>query len=148
MDKAILKQYSDALKEIKECELRIQQSRDSLRKIEESGETVSDVVTTGRKGRRTLGVVQITGYPYATYGKEKILLQARIQRQSELKESLLELTNQVEEFINSISKSRIREILTFRYIDRLNWRSVAKKMGPGNTDDGCRKEVERHMKKL
>ncbi len=41
----------------------------------------------------------------------------------------------VEQYINSVEDSRMRSILTYRYIDGLSWQQVANKIGGGNTED-------------
>ena len=60
---------------------------------------------------------------------------------------LLETLNQVEEFIASVKDSRMRRIITLRFIDNLSWNKVADRIGGGNTEDGIRMSFERFMKK-
>ena len=64
-----------------------------------------------------------------------------------MEEKLLELTNQAEEYINSIEDSRMRRIVQYRIMDRLSWYEVADKMGGKATSDSCKKYFERFLKK-
>ena len=60
---------------------------------------------------------------------------------------LLETLNQVEEFIASVTDSRMRRIITLRFIENLSWNKVADRIGGGNSEDGVRMSFERFMKK-
>lgn len=60
---------------------------------------------------------------------------------------LLELTNSVEEYINSIDDSRMRRIIQYRILDNLPWCDVAEKIGGKSTGESCRKYFERFLEK-
>lgn len=49
--------------------------------------------------------------------------------------------------IYSVRDSQVRVILLLRYVDGMNWKSIAQRLGGGNGPDSCRKLVERFLKK-
>lgn len=124
MDKAVLIEYCDLKTEIKEIRRMIQATEDRLRKIEEEGE-VSDVVSGGMGGKQHF---KVTGFPEPRYAKEKALLKSRRQRLKMKEAEFLELTNQAEEYIESIPKSEIRIMFRLYYIENLTWAQVAMRM--------------------
>lgn len=138
MDKDILIQYSDLVEEVKDLRRRIQKNQDDIDKLE----TVSDSVK-GTRRDGTIGNISITGFPSLRYYKLKDTLYKRQRLLTEKEGELLELINQVDDYINSIEDSRIRRIIRYRYIDDLNWVQVARKMGKKATADGCRKAHDR-----
>lgn len=144
MNKEILEQYIAAKKEIEDYRRRIQSSKDKLLRMEERGYKERDSVKGGYGGNEHF---KIEGFPYPEYSKQKTLLNARINRLEQLQLDLIGLTNRVEEYITTINISRIRLLVTYRYVDDLRWRDVAKRLGPGNTENGCRMELERFLQK-
>ena len=60
---------------------------------------------------------------------------------------LTETLNQVEEFIAGVEDSRIRRIITLRFIENLSWNKVADRIGGGNTEDSVKKSFYRFMEK-
>ena len=55
--------------------------------------------------------------------------------------------SRLERYISSIDDSLIRQIFTYRFVNRLSWRQVAACIGGGNTEDGCRKAVQRYLER-
>ena len=53
--------------------------------------------------------------------------------------------SRLERYISSIDDSLLRQIFTYRFINGLPWRQVAACIGGGNTEDGCRKAVQRYL---
>ena len=116
-------------------------TEERLEKIEQEG-AVSDVVSGGMGGIQHFTV---EGFPIPGYTKAKNLLISRKQRLKMKEEELLELTNQAEEYINSIEKSELRMMFRFYYIDGMTWVQVAHKMNRMHpkrkiayTEDSCR----------
>lgn len=144
MNKEILEQYIAAKKEIEDYRRRIQSSKDKLLRMEERGYKERDSVKGGYGGNEHF---KIEGFPYPEYSKQKTLLNARIVRMQKLEQELHDLTNKVEEYITTINNSRIRLLITYRYVENLRWREIAKRFGVGNTEDGCRMELERFLQK-
>lgn len=141
ISKEILIQYSDLQEEVKEVRERIEKTEKQIAKIEDDG-NVKDSVNGG------LGGIQhftIEGFPYPEYSRKKTLLYARKATLASLEMELLETLNQVEEFVASVEDSRMRRIITLRFIDNLSWNKVADRMGGGNTEDSVRKAFGRFM---
>lgn len=143
VSKEILIQYSDLQEEVKEVREKIAQTERQIEKIEEEGNVV-DTVSGGDGGIQHF---KIEGFPYPEYSRKKSLLYARKSILSNLEFELLETLNQVEEFITSIEDSRMRRIVTLRFVDNLSWGKVADRIGGGNTEDSVKKSFYRFMEK-
>lgn len=76
---------------------------------------------------------------------KKKLLNSRKTILVNLESELVEKINQVEEFIANIDDSRMRRIITLRFIDNLSWNKVADRIGGGNTEDGIKKTYYRFI---
>ncbi len=131
MTKEKLIQYCDLQEEIKKLEKRID-------KIERQSETVADVVQKGYK-RHAI----IRGYDFSR--KEKLdnlknILQNRYDR-------LLEEQAEIENWIDSIERSEIRQIFEHRYIDRMNWIQIQIIMGY-NSENTARVKHDRYLEKF
>ena len=114
-----------------------------------------DSVSCGKKGKKPLGTVKITGRPVTAISRKESLLNKRIRRLEELEEELLELTIQVDEYIETIEKSELRIIFRLYYIDDLTWYQVALRMNQNfpkrkvkYTEDNCRMRHNRFLEKL
>ncbi len=108
MTKNILVQYCDLQSEIKKLE-------DKLNRIHKQSAMVSDIVQNGYKRHAV-----IYGCDIARQHKlEK--LESILQKRYDL---LLEMQIEIEDWINSIDRSDIRQIMEHRYIDGMNWLQV------------------------
>lgn len=143
VSKEILTQYSDLQEEIKEVRQRIEQTERQIERIE-SEKTVCDKVRGGEGGLQSF---KIEGFPYPEYSRKKTLLYSRKATLTSLEMELLETLNKVEEFIASISDSRMRRIINLRFIENLSWNKVADRIGGGNTEDSVRKAFDRFIEK-
>lgn len=139
--------------EIKDLRRRIHENERELAKLENM--IVTDSVTRGKRGKKPLGTVKITGRPTAAIALKQKLLKKRNDRLTALEAELLELTNQAEEYIETIPKSELRIIFRLYYIDDLTWYQVALKMNQKfpkrrikYTEDNCRMRHNRFLKKL
>lgn len=139
--KEILNQYSDLKKEVSEIKERISKLERQIKKIEAEG-AVADKVMGGEGGIQSF---RIEGFPYPEYSRKKTLLYSRKATLASLEMELLETLNEVEKFICSLSDSRVRRIITLRFIENLSWNKVADKIGGGNTEDSVRKTFTRFM---
>ena len=124
LEKSVLIQYCDMQAEIKELRRLIKMTEEKIEKIEREG-AVSDVVSGGMGGIQHFTV---EGFPVPGYTKAKNLLISRKQRLKMKEEELLELTNQAEEYIESIEKSELRIMFRLYYIEGLTWNQVAHQM--------------------
>lgn len=143
VSKDILNQYSDLLEEVKETKDRIQKIEKQIERIEREG-TVIDKVMGGEGG---LEAFKIEGFPYPEYSKKKMLLYSRKSKLERLEMELLENINRVEEFISGIKDSRMRRIISLRYIENLSWNKVADYIGGGNTEGSIKMAFQRFMEK-
>ena len=150
MDKNILVQYCDMKKEIKDIRARIRK----LDKFLENPPVVSDTVRGSRKDG-TIGPIKITGIPEPEFYRKQGIRE-RYKELLELKEAeLLELTCQVEEYIESIDKADLRIMFRLYYIDGQPWVKVAEAMNrmfPKKkipyTEDSCRMRNNRFFEKI
>lgn len=143
VSKNVLIQYSDLQEEIKEVRERIDKTEKEIDKIESDG-NVFDSVCGGIGG---IEHFRIEGFPYPEYSRKKTLLYARKATLTSLEMELLETLNSVEEFIASVKDSRMRRIITLRFINSLSWNEVARRIGGGNTEDSIKKAFYRFMEK-
>lgn len=143
VSKEILTQYSDLQEEVKEVRNRIESTEKQIAKIEEEGNVI-DTVSGGTGGIQHF---KIEGFPYPEYSRKKSLLYVRKATLVNLEMELTETLNQVEEFIAGVEDSRIRRIITLRFIENLSWNKVADCIGGGNTEDSVKKSFYRFMEK-
>lgn len=153
MDKSVLIEYADMKEEIKDLRRRIEQNKRELYKLND--QTVIDSVSRGKKGKKPLGTVKITGRPVIAISRKEALLSKRIRRLEELEEELLELTMQAEEYIETIEKSELRAMFRLYYVDDLTWYQVALRMNQmfpkrkiKYTEDNCRIRHTRFLEKI
>ncbi len=153
MEKYILVSYSDALARVKYLRKSIRDLEAKLERMEEPGYYVTDTVTKGRKGKKSLGNVTVSGFPRQSYNHTRHMLAIRKKQMEKEEQKLLELTNEAEEYISSIGNIEIRNILSLYYIEDLNWVQVAHRMnemygGKEYTESSCRQKHERFLKKI
>ena len=150
--KDILIQYCELREEIKDLRERIDRDELRLQKIEEEG-VVSDTVT-GTRADGTIGSIKITGFPIPEYSTVKAMLKKRIAKLQIMEDELHEAVNAVDDFINAIPKSDLRQMFRFYYIDDMTWRRVATNMNKrfpnrriSYTEESCRKRRDRFLEK-
>lgn len=144
-EKNILEQYTELQAEERNLVRRIQSLNAKLLNMEMDGYMVADSVACGRKGKKPLGTRKIQGFPMPEYERKRESLKT-YKLQLELADmELLELLNQVEEYVEAIEDSRIRRIMRYRYIDQLSWVQVAHRMGGRHTADSCRMAHDRFL---
>ena len=153
MDKGILIEYADMKEEIKDLRRRIEKIQRELDKLH--GQIVVDSVSCGKKVKKPLGTVKITGRPVGVIFRKEQLLNKRTRRLEELEEELLEMTIQVEEYIESIEKSELRIIFRLYFLDDLSYPKVAdqmNKMFPKRriryTDENIKKKIQRYFENV
>lgn len=150
--KDILIQYCELREEIKDLRERIERDELRLQKIEEEG-VVSDTVT-GTRADGTIGSIKITGFPIPEYSTVKAMLKKRIAKLQIMEDELHEAMSAVDDFINAIPKSDLRQMFRFYYIDDMTWRRVATNMNKrfpnrriSYTEESCRKRHDRFLEK-
>ena len=146
MDKSILEQYTSMQAEQQDIRRRIAKLEDDIRDLEENRNETADSVACGRKGKKALKTVKISGFPEMEY-QTKLGRLKRLRMRLELADDqLLELLVGVEEYIESIEDSRMRMIMRYRYMDGMTWRQIAKAVG-GVTEEAVRIEHARFLEK-
>jgi polyhydroxyalkanoate synthesis regulator phasin len=86
----------------------------------------------------------VEGIAMPEYDKRLGRLKNKLQRRLE---ELMEKREELEEYVDTVPDSLIRQIITLRYINGLSWQQVAQHIGGGNTADGVRKLCNRYIKK-
>lgn len=143
MEKSVLEQYNAIKKEIKDLERRIKASEQKIRTYEKK--VVSDTVK-GSRPDLTIGPIKITGLAQRDIDREHELNGRRCEKMQRFKRKLEDMAEEVEDYIQSIADSEIRRMARMRYLDGLEWRQVAVRMGKGYTGDSCRMKMERFIK--
>lgn len=122
VSKEILIQYSDMQEEIKQMRADIQKTEDDIAKLIEEG-TVQDKVKGGLGGIQGF---KIEGFPIVAFEKRKRLLRSKMDRLIEKENELLELTEDIEIFIDNISISRDRRIFRAIYFENKTQQQIAR----------------------
>jgi len=152
LDKTLLIEYADMKEEIKDLRRRIDEDERKLSELRDT--VVMDSVACGRKGKKPLRTVKITGFPRMEVDRRKALLERRVAKLEMLETDLLEKQNEVEEYIEQIEKSEIRIIFRLYYLDNMNWVQVAHIMNSGSkkrkaySADSCRCKHNRFLEKV
>lgn len=131
MNKEKLIQYCDIKEEIEKLEKRID-------KIKRQDEMVGDVVQNGYKGRAVI---------YGWDCNRSLKLQALEDILKKRRDRLLDMQIEIEEWIDTIPKSDIRQIFQHRYIDDMSWIQVQLAMRYRH-EDTARNKHDKFLKKL
>ena len=142
--KHILLQYIDLAQEKEQTQKRIERLQMRLERINEEG-NVRDAVKGGSGGLQTF---HVEGFPVADEDEAKYLLNKNIRLLNQRNHDITEKVVLLEEYINSLSDSRMRRMITKRYLEGKNWSKVAEEMGKKYTEDSCKKQMERFLKKI
>lgn len=147
MTKEILSEYADVREEVKDLRRRSAKLESELLRMVDEKHLVTDFVSKGRKGKKSLGRVCIQGFPVPMYRNKAKELDHLKNKLDSHESELMSLLNDVETYIESINDSRIRRIFRYRYIDDLNWVQVAGRIGGKHTADSCRVAHDRFLEK-
>lgn len=130
MTKEKLIEYCELKKEIKDLEERID-------KIHRTTEMVSDTVQNGYKRRAVIFGVDLT---------RKRKLHTYENKLQNFYDKLFEEQNKIEDYIETIPKSDIRQIFRYKYIDNFNWLQIMHLM-KYNEESTARKKHDRFLEK-
>lgn len=154
MTKEILIECCELRQEAADLRLRIERDQRRLSEMQEKGYVVSDTVKGTRKDG-TIGPIKITGFPEPAYEDTKAMLKKRIAKLEIVESDLLAAVNKVDDYIETIPKSELRQIFRLYYLDDLTWAQVALQMNvryPKKrmkyTEDGCRMKHNRYLEKV
>lgn len=142
MDKNILLQLAETVKEIEDLKRRIadaEKKREQYEKLR-----VSDVVKGTKTEWMINGPIKITGIDMKDVAYQEKLLARRLESMQRLLDKLERQRTEAVEYIENLEDSRLRQIARYKYVDGMNWEAVAKKMG--TTADACRMEFKRLSK--
>jgi len=142
--KHILLQYVDLLQEKEEIQKRIDRLNKRLERINEEG-NVKDAVKGGNGGLQTF---HIEGFPVADEDEARYLLNKNIRLLHQRDHDIAEKVIEVEGYLNTIDDSRMRRMITKRYIEGKRWCQVAQEMGNQYTESSCKKQMERFLEKI
>lgn len=154
MDKNILQQCLHARARIKYLRTQAEKLRHKINRLMYTDYGIAgDTVSRGKRGKKPLGTVRISGFPVPEYQGivEQLKRRNKLLKAEELK--LAKLACEAEGFIASISDIEMRNILSFHYIEGMTWAQVAYSMNVlyNNkiyTSDSCRVKHERFLKKI
>lgn len=124
VSKEILIQYSDLQEEIKQIRAEIQKTEDDIAKLLEEG-TVCDKVKGGLGGIQGF---KIEGFPVPAFERRKKILRKKMDRLIDKENELLEMTESIEIFIDSIPVSRDRRIFHAIYFEDKTQQQVAREL--------------------
>lgn len=124
MTKELLSQYVDLQKEIADTKKEIASTEDDIAKLLEEG-TVVDKVKGGFGGIQGF---KIEGFPQKEYDRRKNLLHSKRNRLFKKQNDLIEITEEIESLIDSIPKSRDRQIMRLTFIENRTQQQIADKL--------------------
>lgn len=139
--KSVLEQYIDLVEEKAETEKRISKLNRRLDRINSEG-NVGDAVKGGVGGWQTF---HIEGFPVADEDEARYLLNKQRRILEARKHEIAEKVIEVEEYLNTLDDSRMRRMITKRYIEGKKWHQVAREMGMNYTEDSCRMDMKRFL---
>ena len=155
LGKEILVQYADKLARVQLLRQQQEKRERQLDRIRKGSYLVGDTVSCGKRGKKPLGTVRITGYPYSAAQRMEKACKRSLDRLMEEEQELLEEMVQAEEYIAGIENTEIRNILTLYYVENMNWIQVASRMnviyrglGKTYTESSCRQKHDRFLKKF
>lgn len=133
----------EELEEIFFIEKEIKDIEDRIRRNEKQSSDVSDVVQNGYKRH---------AFIYGIDVKRAYKLQNMYEKLKKFKIELVDKKQEIIDYIQKVSFSEIRQILTYKYIDGDSWIKIAHKMNSiYNTDryneDNIRKKIDRFLEK-
>lgn len=142
MEQTIIAQYINLTKEVEEIKENIRQLEERKSLMEKG--TVNDSVKGGYGGKQ---LYKINSYAKADIEETEYLINKNIrilkQREKEVHETII----YIEEYINKVNDSRMRRMITFKYVKGMTWNQTAMAMGDSYTADGCRMDMKRFFEK-
>ena len=149
IEKDILKQYRSLKREVATEQKRIDEMDEEIDSMMPEVQEVTDTVTFGKKGKKPLGKVTISGNRDHTYiNRKRVRLRVRKAKQELHLAKLENMILDVEEYINNVEDSETRMMMRGYFLEGKNWTEVAKDMGEGYSGDACKKKVQRELGKI
>lgn len=131
------------LEEVFHIEKEIQDLERRITDKEKQSPMASDVVQNGYKGHAVI---------YGLDVKRAYKLQYMYEKLKKFKIKLVEKKQEIEDYIETIPFSEIRQIFRYRYIDNKNWVQIAHEMNKlyrkhDYNEDSVRMKHDRYLKK-
>ena len=76
-------------------------------------------------------------------GVDSIRLQRLRKRLERRRDEYMDMVDEINDFIESIDDSMIRQLVAYRYLNHMSWNDIAANMGYRYTPDQLRKRLER-----
>lgn len=133
----------EELEEIFHIRKEIQDIEKRISRIEKQSTMVADAVQKGYKRRAIIYGVDV---------KRAYKLQSNYERLKKFKIQLVDKEKEIENYIEIIPFSEIRQIFRYRYLDGMNWIQVAHQMNSKYSnreynEDSVRMKHDRYLKK-
>lgn len=133
----------EELEEIFHIRKEIQDLEKRISRIEKQSTMVADAVQKGYKRRAIIYGVDV---------KRAYKLQSNYERLKKFKIQLVDKEKEIENYIEIIPFSEIRQIFRYRYLDGMNWIQVAHQMNSKYNnreynEDSVRMKHDRYLKK-
>lgn len=133
----------EELEEIFHIRKEIQDIEKRISRIEKQSTMVADAVQKGYKRRAIIYGVDV---------KRAYKLQSNYERLKKFKIQLVDKEKEIEDYIEIIPFSEIRQIFRYRYLDGMNWIQVAHQMNSKYSnreynEDSVRMKHDRYLKK-
>ena len=133
----------EELEEIFHIRKEIQDIEKRISRIEKQSTMVADAVQKGCKRRAIIYGVDV---------KRAYKLQSNYERLKKFKIQLVDKEKEIEDYIEIIPFSQIRQIFRYRYLDGMNWIQVAHQMNSKYSnreynEDSVRMKHDRYLKK-
>ena len=114
---------------------------------------VGDTVSRGKRGKKPLGTVKISGFPVPEYQETVCQLKLRKKKLKSEEIKLEKMASEAEQFIESVQDIEMRNILSLHYIDDMTWVQTAHEMNilygqEKYSSESCRKKHDRFLKKI
>ena len=132
------------LEEVFHIQKEIQDLQKRINTVEKQSQIVSDVVQNGYKGRTVIQGIDI---------KRAYKLDCAYEKLKKFKLMLIQKQQHIEDYIESIPFSEMRQIFRYRYLDHKNWIQIAHKMndvyhGKDYTENSVRHKHDRFLEKM
>lgn len=130
------------LSQLKHLNKEIELLKNEIADAEHKTKLTSDIVTGSDS---TWPYIERT---FKIHGIDEKYIQRRRNRLKRRLEELMEVRDELEEYIATIDDSQTRMIFTLRYVNGLSWKQVAKHIGGGNTADSVRMIHNRFLERM
>ena len=154
MEKNILQDYTNAKARVKYLRKAAEKLEKKIERLEHTGYgLVGDTVSRGKRGKKPLGTIRISGFPVPEYQETVCQLKLRKKKLKAEEIKLEKMASEAEQFIESVQDIEIQNILSLHYIDGMTWVQIAHTMNElyknkYYTENSCRMKYERFLKKF